>query len=382
MPKFNLSEAAKDILNASVASKRGSSDKPQKLGTNVAYGTKDAGTIENEIGKTTDAGPDATKGTPTATPPGATPPVGSEPMKKLATQPQETMGRSDLKNVSQDDPTSYDAVRDRIAGKKAAQTMSMNPGSTFQSYAEDLDMSDDVNALLEGESLSEEFKTKAATIFEAAVMSRVQTIAEDMEEKLIEQFDEAVEEVKEDLASKVDDYLNYMVEEWMKENELAIEKGLRSEIVEEFIGKLRNLFVESYIDIPEEKVNVVEELADKVEELEDALNEEIQKNVQFARQINEHKKNEAIHTACEGLTQTQVEKVKALAESIDFTTEEEFADKVETIKESYFPSHITQASKSDLMNEEVLYEEEVKQVKSSDPLMNHYAQAITKTLAK
>ncbi len=220
------------------------------------------------------------------------------------------------------------------------------------------------------------------TIFEAAVMSRVETITEALETKLTEEFQVAIEQVKEDLAEKLDDYLTYMVEEWMQQNELAVERGLRAEIVEEFIGKLRNLFVESYIDIPEEKVDAVEELVGRVEELEDSLNEEIQKNIDFKKQINEHKKIEAIYAACEGLTQTQVEKVKSLAEGIEFTTEEEFAEKLETIKESYFPSQVKAAESSDLNEGIQIEDEDKKDVKSSDPMMNAYAQAITKTLAK
>lgn len=381
MPKFNLSEAAKEILHGNVSSKRAGQDHPSRLPSSVAYGTKDVGSIGDDPVKTDDDAPDYTKGVPTATPPGATPPVGSEPAKHLdAKFNQQSQGRSDLGHT-ETDPTSLDDVRDRVAGKKPTQTMPSNPGATFQSYHEDIDMSDDVAALLEGENLSEEFKAKATTIFEAAVLSRVETIAEAVETKLVEEFQVAVDQVKDELAEKLDEYLNYMVEEWMQQNELAVERGLRAEIVEEFIGKLKSLFEESYIDIPEEKVDAVEELVGRVEELEDSLNEEIQRNVEFTKQINEFKKTEAIHTACEGLTQTQVEKIKSLAEGIEFTTEDEFAEKLETIKESYFPSQVKSAEQSDL-NEEIQIEEEKEVKKSSDPMMDYYAKAITKTLAK
>lgn len=383
MSKFNLSEAAKEILNASVASKRGGQDKPAKLHGDAAYGTKEVGSINANVTMgTKDPGPDATKGVPTATPPGATPPVGSEPMKHMSGQPQQTQGRADLHDIKKTDAVAHDpAHANRVPSKLAPQMMKANPGAHFQSYAEDIDMTDDVQALLEGENLSEEFKSKATTIFEAAVMSRVQTIAEQLEEKLTEEFEGAVELVKEELADKLDGYLNYMVEEWMADNQLAIERGLRAEIVEEFIGKLRNLFIESYIDIPEEKVDVAEELIGRVEELEESLNEEIEKNIEFARMINEHRKNEAIYAACEGLTQTQVEKVKSLAEGIEFTTDEEFAEKLETIKESYFPSQVKIAESSDL-NEEIQIEDDVKEKKYVDPQMDHYVKAITKSVVK
>lgn len=427
MAKFNLSDAAKAILTegskesleANVSSKRGGGDKPQKLSTSVAYGTKDAGKIGDSPEKKDDSNPDYTKGVPSATPPGATPPVGSQPGSKLSGEfDQQSKGRSDLVNTAQDPATDYGSIRDRIKAKLAKQTMPSNPGSTFQSYAneeaeedgvvveeekeeghEDAaqdkamikkmmkkekmkeDIQQDINALLSGENLSEEFVTKASTIFESAVVARTEAILEDIQKELYEQFEEAVEEVKEDLATKVDDYMNYMAEEWMKENTLAVEKGLRSEIVEDFIAGLKDLFVEHYIDIPEEKVNVVEELTTRVEELEESLNEQINAAIQLKKELNEKIKTEAIHAVCEGLTQTQVEKMKQLAESVEFTSEEEFADKVVTIRESYFEQQVKSADSSAL-NEEITIEEEDKKSVSTDPAIAQYAQSISKSLAK
>ena len=399
MGKFNLTEAAKDILlgegsketlEASVKSKMAqrSSDKhpdgevgADRLQSKTAYGTNDAGEIGQSPERAlTDKLPDYLKGVPSATPPGATPPVGAQPdgvgAAVPANQPQSTMGRSDIATPVKADATNYEAIRDRIAGKLAPQMMQANPGSVgVQSYGEDIE------ALMQGENLSEEFKTKASTIYEAAVMSRVDSIVEEVEAQLTEQFEIAVEEIKEDLAAKVDDYLNYMVEEWMKENEIAIETGLRAEIVEEFMDKLRNLFVESYIDIPTEKVDVVEELMTKVEELESSLNEQINKSVELTKELNEQKKIEAIYTACEGLSQTQVEKLKSLAENVEFNTEEDFADKLETLKESYFKTEVKSATKLAL-DEEVDIEEEKKVYKSSDPSMDLYAKTISQTLVK
>jgi hypothetical protein len=399
MGKFNLTEAAKDILlgegsketlEASVKSKmaqRGSDKHPDgevgadRLQSKTAYGTNDAGEIGQSPERAlTDKLPDYLKGVPSATPPGATPPVGAQPdgvgAAVPANQPQSTMGRSDIATPVKADATNYEAIRDRIAGKLAPQMMQANPGSVgVQSYGEDIE------ALMQGENLSEEFKTKASTIYEAAVMSRVDSIVEEVEAQLTEQFEIAVEEIKEDLAAKVDDYLNYMVEEWMKENEIAIETGLRAEIVEEFMDKLRNLFVESYIDIPTEKVDVVEELMTKVEELESSLNEQINKSVELTKELNEQKKIEAIYTACEGLSQTQVEKLKSLAENVEFNTEEDFADKLETLKESYFKTEVKSATKLAL-DEEVDIEEEKKVYKSSDPSMDLYAKTISQTLVK
>ena len=395
MVKFNLSEAAKEILGASVASKKSGQDKPQKLSGDVAYGTKEVGDIGTEVTKTTDGAPDATKGAPTATAPGATPPVGSEPAKKLTGQPGQAG------SVEQPE------------GKAASQKFAKNPGATFQSYGEEIESSDevvaeekeghedekedkamikkminkekmkeDIDALMSGENLSEEFVTKAATIFEAAVVARAEEVIAEAETQLMEQFEKAIEEVKEDLASKVDDYLNYMVEEWMKDNEIAIEKGLRAEITEDFINGLRNLFVEHYIDIPADKVEVVEELTAKVEELEASLNEQIKSGIELKKELSEQKKIEAIYTACEGLTQTQVEKLKSLAEGVEFTTEEEFGEKLSTLKESYFKADVKVATASDL-DDEVQIEEETKTVKGTgDALIESYAKTISQTLVK
>jgi len=429
MGNFNLSEAAKAILlgedskstfDANIASKKGmrGSDKhpsgevgADKLQSKTAYGTNDAGEIGQSPEEETDTLPDYTKGTPSATAPGATPPVGSEKdgvgASKPHGQPQETMGRSDLTHATQSPATDYSAIRDRIAGKLAPQMMQANAGATFQSYGEESEyddsviseeeeekmmkkkamhdkmkekMKEDIDALLSGEELSEEFVTKASTIFEAAVISRAEEVIAEAESELMEQFEIAVEQIKEDLATKVDDYLNYMVEEWMKDNEIAIETGLRAEITEDFISGLRNLFVEHYIDIPAEKVSVVEELAIKVEELEAALNEQISKGVELTKELNEQKKIEAIYTACEGLTQTQVEKLKSLAESVDYSTEEDFVTKLETLKESYFKADVKVADKLAL-DEEVEIEEEAKKT-YADPSMEAYAKTISQTLVK
>ena len=426
MGKFNLSEAAKAILSegaketfdSNIAKKkgeRGSDHHPKgevgedKLSTSVVAGQQDVGTIGHSPEEETDGLPEYTKGTPSATPPGATPPVGSEKdgvgIRTLKGQPQDTVAGH---TAAQEPATSYDAIRDRIAGKKAKQTMSMNPGATFQSYGEETDvegtvvseeekhddeaedkklikkmiskakLKEDIDALLEGEGLSEEFATKATTIFEAAVLARAEEVVALAEAEMMEQFEAAVEEIKEDLASKVDDYLNYMVEEWIKDNEIAIESGLRAEITEEFIDDLRNLFIEHNIDIPAEKVDIVEGLAAQVEDLEAALNEQIARGIELTKALNEQKKIEAIYTVCEGLTQTQVEKLKSLAEGVEFTTEEEFEGKMSTLKESYFKSDIKVADSSSL--DEILVEEDQAVAKSVNPLMDAYSKTISKSL--
>lgn len=204
----------------------------------------------------------------------------------------------------------------------------------------EVDMSEHVEALLEGEELSEEFKEKAKTIFEAAVKAKIEEEIARLEEAYAETLEEQLEEIQEELSTNVDNYLNYVVEQWVQDNEIAIETGLRSELTEEFIAGLRNLFSEHYIDIPEEKISVVEEMATKVAELEEKLNEEIERNVSLNSMINESKRFEIIVDACEGLTDTQVEKFKTLAEGVEFTSVDEYSQKLDIIRESYFRSSV------------------------------------------
>jgi AcrR family transcriptional regulator len=203
-----------------------------------------------------------------------------------------------------------------------------------------IDMSEAIEALFAGEDLSEEFKDKAKTIFEAAVVERLNVEIKTIEEAYAETLEEQIEQIQEELTSNVDDYLNYVVENWVQENEVAVEAGLRTELTEEFISGLRNLFAEHYIDIPEEKVSVVEEMGGKVSELENRLNEEIERNVKLSKVINESKKFEIITNACDGLTATQVEKLKSLSEGIEFTSVDEYSQKINVLRESYFNSTV------------------------------------------
>jgi hypothetical protein len=227
-------------------------------------------------------------------------------------------------------------------------------------------------------SISDDFKSRAATIFEARVFDRVTQIQEQLEAEYAGQLAEAVDTIKAELTEKVDDYLNYVVEQWMDENEIAIESGLRSEITEDFIAGLRNLFAENYINVPEDKVDLVEELASKVEDLENKLNEEIETNVQYKKQLTEAIKVQLVNEVCEGLTATQVEKIKSLAESVEFSTEEEFKDKLETIRENYFPSGMKKADVAQL-HETVDDEDGNEKRVASDPYVASVMQAISKT---
>jgi len=239
-------------------------------------------------------------------------------------------------------------------------------------------MKEDIDALFSDDSsISQEFKTKAATIFEARVFDRVSQIEEEIEAKYADMLEEAVTSIKADLTEKVDDYLNYVVDQWMADNELAVESGLRSELTEEFIAGLRNLFTDHYIEVPAEKVDLVDELATKVEELEGKLNEEIERGVSFAKALVESNKNEITREVCEGLTTTQIEKIKSLAASVEFSTEDEYKNKIETIRENYFPSGVKKADEKQL--HEQVEDTETKKVDINDPLVALVSNAITKT---
>jgi hypothetical protein len=238
-------------------------------------------------------------------------------------------------------------------------------------------MKEDVDALFADDStISEEFKSKVSTIFEARVEDRVTQIEEEIETRYAGMLEEAVESVKADLTEKVDDYLSYVVEQWMEENEIAIESGLRAELTEDFIGGLRNLFAEHYIDVPAEKVDLVDELAGKVEELESKLNEEIERGVSYAKALVESRKNEIAREVTEGLTATQAEKIKSLAESVEFSTEDEYKNKLDTIRENYFPSGAKKATEAQL--NEQFEEEDDKKVLINDPFVAAVSQAISK----
>lgn len=203
-----------------------------------------------------------------------------------------------------------------------------------------VDMSEHIEALFAGEELSEDFKTKATAIFEAAVKSKIEEEIAVLEAAYAETLEEHIEQIQEELSSNVDDYLNYVVEQWVSENEVAIEAGLRSELTEDFISGLRNLFAEHYIDIPEDKVSVVEEMGSKVAELEEKLNEEIERNVQLTKVLNESKQNEIVAELCEGLTSTQAAKLKTLSEGLEFTNVNEFTQKVNILRENYFTESV------------------------------------------
>jgi len=352
MATNKLMEAAAEIL---AGSKKSASAMPMQKPEGA--GVQDLGGPTPQDGKPMDNSNkiDATKGAKSATAPTTKPSAASSD-----TQNHPAGGKNTMREDEEQDEELLDDQDDADAIAE------------FKSR-----MKEDVNALFGDDStISEDFKSKAVTIFEARVIDRVTQIQEEIESQYADMLEEAVETIKQDLTEKVDDYLNYVVEQWMEENEIAIESGLRSEITEDFIAGLRNLFAENYINVPEDKVDLVEELAAKVEDLETKLNEEIETNIEYKKALTEAFKEQLTVEVCEGLTATQVEKLKSLAESVDFSTEEEFVEKLETLRENYFPSGIQKAKVSHL--QEQFEDTEDKKV-IADPYVAMVSQAISKT---
>ena len=208
---------------------------------------------------------------------------------------------------------------------------------TVEEETVEIDIEADVNALLGGEELSEEFREKAKTVFEAALQSKVNQLAEDMQAKFDEKLVEEIESTKSELAERVDAYLEYVSEEWFVENELAIEHGLKTELTESFLGGMKSLFEEHYVQIPDDKYDVLESMVEKLDDMETKLNEQIEKNISLNGRLGESVASGILDQVSDGLAATQKEKLASLSESVEFESEGQYREKLETLKESYFP---------------------------------------------
>ena len=253
----------------------------------------------------------------------------------------------------------------------------------YKISAEDIDIKDDVKALFGNEDLSEEFKEKASTIFEAAVVNKINEAMETYTSSMNESYQEDTQSIKNELSEKMDTYLDYVVEQWAKDNELAIETGLKAELTEDFMSGLKGLFEDHYIDIPESKVDVVEELASKNEELQSQLNAEMERNIEAKKAIEENDQQKIIDQVTEGLAETQKEKFQTLAEGVEFKDTESFQKKLSIIKESYFSiDNDTEVANLVGETDEPLDEEAKPEGSSLDPKMAGYAAAISRSLKK
>ena len=264
-----------------------------------------------------------------------------EDVKEVAEKDKE----KEVKEVADKDDEKKKEVSEVADKEKEAKKEMM----TAKDKVKNMDMKEDVAALTEGEELSEEFKQKAATVFEAAVKAKLVEEIENLEGEYETKVNEKVSEVKEEIVDKVDAYLNYVVEEWMKENELAIEKGLRNEITEDFIGGLKSLFESHYINVPQEKYDVIESQAAEIEKLKEDINKSMEKNIELNQKIAESTREDIIKDVSSDLAATEVDKLKGLAEGIEYKDAESFRKSVETLKNSYYPK----AKASDTESNEV-----------------------------
>lgn len=272
----------------------------------------------------------------------------------------------------------------KVAGHTEAPT-AVKPTKPAETKAkvtkEDVDVSEDIAAIFGGQDLSEDFMSKAADIFETAVVAKVNEILEEKEIDFAAELEAGKLEIAESMAERLDQYLDYVAEQWMEENKLAVDQGIRAEIAENFLKGLHSLFQENYIEVPEEKADLVDELAAKVEELQTSVNEEIERSIQLRGELVEMKKEVILAGVVDGLTESQIVKLQSLAEGLDFDSEEQYAEKLEALKETYFPSDKTLVEEVSSLDEDPLELDEETEVKV-DPGMRVYLDAISRTAKK
>ena len=283
--------------------------------------------------------------------------------------------------VAEDEQTTEDVVSEEETATDEVVSEEETTEEEEVIEEESIDIEADVQALLEGEELSEEFQEKARTIFEAAIRSKVSEITESIKAQYEETLVEEVKEIKAELQERLDSYLEYVADEWVSENELAIEHGLKTEMTESFLEGMKKLFEDHYVTIPEEKYDVIESMVDKLDEMESKLNEQIDKNVALNKRLAESTADVIFSEVTEGLAQTQRDKLATLAENVEFESENGYREKLETLKESYFPSKpSTPTSKSENLTEES--EATDYQSKSVSSTMERYLQTMTRVAKK
>ena len=241
--------------------------------------------------------------------------------------------------VSEEDAVAEHHTKDEEGNVIEHEEEEVVAESESEQEEEIIDVEQDIQALLEGEELSEEFQTKARTIFEAAIRTKLSEIKEQVKVSYEEKLVEEVASIKEELKDRVDSYLEYVADEWVQENKIAIEHGLKSEMTESFLEGMRGLFEEHYVTIPEEKYDVIESMVDKLDEMEDKLNEQIEKNVALNKRLSESTADVIFADVTEGLAQTQRDKLASLIENVEFESEESYREKISTLRKSYFPDN-------------------------------------------
>ena len=379
-------EALEKEVNEASANPQADAPKKNAVAAEPTHLSNEAEDLGSAVTKPTDSNPDATKKVKPVSGDAQQKSAGAaDAMPKLKEEQDETVeeGSEEIKEASKDEEDKEEMMSMKAMKMKKAEMepkdkeeMMMKKASYKKEETEDetIDVSADVDALVKDEDLSEEFKSKAATIFEAAVNSKVKEAKKKMMAGYEEKLKEESEKAKGELVEKVDSYLAYVVEEWMKENELALERGIKGEIAEDFISGLKKLFEEHYISVPDEKYDVLEDQASKIESLEKKLNEEIEKNVELNKENSESKRASIVAEMGEDLAETSKEKFNKLAEEVEYKNEEDFRAKVSTIKESYFGAKKEASSDID----DVAVGESTENVDLSKS-MAAYTAAITKT---
>ena len=290
-------------------------------------------------------------------------------------------GMKEEEEVEGDVVAEDEVVTDEVVSEEEASTDEVVSEEETSEEEEVIEYSveDDLNALIQGEELSEEFREKAATIFEAAINSKVKGIKEELTASYEEKLVEEVASIKEELKDRVDSYLEYVADEWIAENQLAVESGLKEEMTESFISGMKSLFEEHYVTIPEEKYDVIESMVDKLDEMEGKLNEQIEKNIALNKRLAESVSDVVFAEVTDGLAQTQKDKLAGLVENVEFESETAYREKLETLKESYFPTKVAQRNQTENLTEEAGSPVETS---NYSPTMEAYLKTLTRVSKK
>ena len=366
------------VLEANAANPQADAPKKNAVKSEPSALKNDAEDLGPAVVKPTDSNPDATKKTKEVSGDPQQKAQGSaDAMPKLKEEDETEMSDKKKSEVKEGEmpKAALDALKKSQDKKEMSHEDEKKKDMKEESEEDIIDVSADVDALTKDEDLSEDFKAKATTIFEAALKSKVSEMKKKMNANYEEKLKEETEAQKAELTEKVDSYLNYIVEEWMKENSIAIERGIKGEIAEDFISGLKKLFEDHYIDVPDEKYNVLEDQANKIEELEKKLNEQVEKNVELNKANGEMKRQDIIDEASTDLADTAKEKFNKLAEEVEFSNEKDFRTKVATIKESYFGKKV-EASGNEIDN---VAAGESSQPEDLSNAMAAYSAAISKT---
>ena len=372
-----MAESEKKTESIEEASANPNADAPKKnaVAAEPSHLSNDAEDLGAPVVKPTDSNPDGTKKVNKVSDAvSKSAQVAGEPSHLKAGYHEEADSEDEVVESKEKD-IKKDVEEEEVETKEGMKKKSLKAAHCEETEEDTLDIKSDIDALVGDADLSEEFKQKAATIFEAAINSKVKAEQERLQSEYDTKFEEEISKSKSELTEKVDSYLNYVVEEWMKENKLALERGIKGEIAEDFISGLKKLFEDHYIDVPDEKYDVLEDQAGKIEDLEKKLNEEIEKNVEMNKVNGTYKRQEIIDEHSKDLADTAKEKFDSLVEGVEYSSEEDFAQKVKTIKESYFEQKAEKSASADIDD---VAEGDESNVDLSDA-MAAYTNAISKT---